>query len=284
MNPAHTLNTWKARTWAQVAQAVTWDDSALNSDGQVTVKATRGPVIVWGRRTGEGEDAPRLEAPTPSPLEVAAARVNLRQHIKVFTRGGVKAVNKWKSLKDLAWLMAARQFKAMSVCGMAKGVRICSISLREMRVIAGKCRRAQWKLGILEIYTGPIVFDDQEIFEAWWAISNHGHMPKRLESRCFEGLKRFEYRNALGSQDNYAESSKDWAYIQLFMWESTRQIIKRSKRRIHEAQVVLDAIREAFRAHLSRRVPPVSKRARVPRPLYARPRPPSCPLAPPVTC
>ena len=39
---------------------------------------------------------------------------------------------------------------------------------------------------------------------------------------------------------------------------------------------------EAFRAHLAKRVKPVSRRTRVRRPLYARPRPPSCPLAPPV--
>ncbi len=40
--------------------------------------------------------------------------------------------------------------------------------------------------------------------------------------------------------------------------------------------------REAYRAHLTQRVKPVSRRQRVPRPLYARPRPPTCPLAPPV--
>ena len=39
---------------------------------------------------------------------------------------------------------------------------------------------------------------------------------------------------------------------------------------------------EAYRAHLAKRVKPVSRRTRVRRPLYARPRPPSCPLAPPV--
>ncbi|WP_034408134.1 hypothetical protein [Deinococcus murrayi] len=37
----------------------------------------------------------------------------------------------------------------------------------------------------------------------------------------------------------------------------------------------------AYRAHLARRVRPVSRRTRAPRPLYARPRPPTAPLAPP---
>jgi hypothetical protein len=40
--------------------------------------------------------------------------------------------------------------------------------------------------------------------------------------------------------------------------------------------------REAYRAHLTRRVKPVSRRTRIKRPLYARPRPPTAPLAPPV--
>ena len=39
---------------------------------------------------------------------------------------------------------------------------------------------------------------------------------------------------------------------------------------------------EAYRAHLTRRVKPVSRRIRILRPIHARPQPPSAPLAPPV--
>ncbi len=40
----------------------------------------------------------------------------------------------------------------------------------------------------------------------------------------------------------------------------------------------------AYRAHVTQRVRPSARRVRLPRPLYAQPRPPAAPLAPPVTC
>lgn len=49
------------------------------------------------------------------------------------------------------------------------------------------------------------------------------------------------------------------------------------------AQALKHLEREAFRLFLSRRVPSVPRRARTPRPLYARPIPPTAPLAPPVS-
>lgn len=63
--------------------------------------------------------------------------------------------------------------------------------------------------------------------------------------------------------------------------------VMRFMKRPNMAQVALTRLLRAFahaayRAHLTRRIRPASRRARVPRPLYARSRPPTCPAAPPV--
>ncbi|MCD0169820.1 hypothetical protein [Deinococcus sp. 23YEL01] len=282
MTPDSLPNTFPAPKWARVVQAVTWAEYGLNEEGRITEKSVRGPVIVWGRTSGEGEDLPRLEAPTPSPLELETARLNMRPHIQAFVQGGVRSIGKWKSFEKLTWLVAARQFKRLLGQGTKAVGKIGQISLHELRSLSGKCRKASNLIRLLNIYKDPFSFGDSELFEALRALSQFGNLPKNIQAQCFAGLKRFEYRKALWKSSGYPEECRDWAYIQIFMWEPTRQLIKRSRRRIHEAQVVLDAVRAAFRAHLARRVRPVSRRSRVPRPLYARPRPPSCPLAPPV--
>lgn len=261
---------------------MTWAEYGLNEEGWITEKSVRGPVIVWGRNSGEGEDLPRLEAPTPSPLELETIRLNTRSRILAFVQGGVRAIGKWKTFEKLTWLTAARQFKRLLKQSSLKAGKINQISLRELRILSGKCRKASNLIKILNIYQGRSRFGDSELFGALRALSQFEGLPKIIQAQCFAALKRFEYREALWQLDGYPEEPRDWAYIQIFMWESTRQLINRSKRRIHEAQVVLDAVRAAFRAHLALRVRPMSRRSRIPRPLYARPRPPSCPLAPPV--
>ncbi|PIG98027.1 hypothetical protein [Deinococcus sp. UR1] len=100
MNPDYLPNTFPAPKWARVVQAVTWAEYGLNEEGRITEKSVRGPVIVWGRTSGEGEDLPRLEAPTPSPLELETARLNMRPHFLAFVRaahGKVRHSVRWKT-------------------------------------------------------------------------------------------------------------------------------------------------------------------------------------------
>ncbi|WP_420597019.1 hypothetical protein [Deinococcus sp.] len=71
-----------------------------------------------------------------------------------------------------------------------------------------------------------------------------------------------------------------WAACNRKMWQSVAR--EALEQRITLTALLKHLEAEAYRAHLAKRVKPVSRRIRVRRPLYARPRPPTCPLAPPV--
>ena len=94
---------------------------------------------------------------------------------------------------------------------------------------------------------------------------------KKNDPSYFSIFKEMPYSILL----KYARLIKDAIAI-----KSIFQIIKQRRITLNILLKYLEA--EAFRAHLARRVKPVSRRTRVRRPLYARPRPPTCPLAPPV--
>jgi hypothetical protein len=75
----------------------------------------------------------------------------------------------------------------------------------------------------------------------------------------------------------YSILFRDWATVRRVM----RFVKGRARIRAAAATAHLLEKLSLFRAHLSRRVQPISRRSRIPRPLYARPRPPAAPLAPP---
>ena len=59
--------------------------------------------------------------------------------------------------------------------------------------------------------------------------------------------------------------------------------IRKARQVSLKATVAIRALEAAaYRAHVARRVQPITRRTRPPRAVYARPRPPTCPLAPPV--
>lgn len=312
MKPAHTLNTWKVHTWAQVAQAVTWDDYALNSDGKVTVKATRGPVIVWGRRTGEGEDMPRLEAPTPTPLEVEAARVNVQAHALAFARaahGKVRHSVRWKTRRKVnravkrdalicvkrARCTEARRARGLfdePYFGMLENTFKEAQIKRQNRKIDDEVRITRRILERLphlrvEIRATPFETVDplspihpaaREFLEAYAAKFSELAQWSRPNGQpvYYLGVSGSTLSEVL----SYSLASRDKAAICGIALHLTGQRL--SKATLVFAQAIRQLVAVAYRAHALRRVQPVSRRARVPRPLYARPRPPTCPLAPPV--
>lgn len=292
MKPAHTLNTWKARTWAQVAQAVTWDDYALNSDGKVTVKATRGPVIVWGRRSGEGEDVPRLEAPTPSPLEVEAARVNLKAHALAFVRCA-QGRRKTKGGKRVGFLCLWRG-------GSRKGLKLWKREmLRDLdylgRVIQRKARGLigaigtkpkvgpQWKKAVRRAFARDRKVD---ILSRLYPSPMGNWDTGGIDQDALRMLKTARDTLRQGRVPYNAGEMIEGAALALILMGYRKEARTLFAARARQAVTLALALRfleaAAYRAHIARRVRPVSRRARVPRPLYARPRPPTCPLAPPV--
>ena len=68
-------------------------------------------------------------------------------------------------------------------------------------------------------------------------------------------------------------------YVRYQLWYQLQSIATRG---LISYKTRLALIRTLYRAHLTRRVKPAPRQHRIRRPLYARPRPPSAPLAPPV--
>lgn len=106
------LNTYTPYRWARVVSGETWAEYTVGAAGLIEAQTVRGPLIVWATKTGEGESLPHLHAPTLSPLEVQAARVNTRAHLHGFVRaarlpsrvGGVR----WKTWAKARKMRAVR--------------------------------------------------------------------------------------------------------------------------------------------------------------------------------
>ncbi|GGS14586.1 hypothetical protein [Deinococcus knuensis] len=294
MTPDYLPNTFPGPKWARVVQAVTWAEYGLNEEGRITEKSVRGPVIVWGRDSGEGEDLPRLEAPTPSPLELETARLNMRPHFLAFVRaahGKVRHSVRWKTGQSLRKKMYAScridyiyRFSGMSqekiyyelskIYNQAS--RIKRIRQEERSLGIGK-NKERILYCIAEDY-GLLHLAPREVLKIVNSIVN--------SARCGNldiNLPIVSNYNRPGVRQGRKLSILEIMRFCLYNFNAFQKIVQKLKFNTLSRTIVLrELIRAAFRAHLARRVRPVSRRSRLPRPLYARPRPPSCPLAPPV--
>lgn len=229
MTPHPSLNAFTPGTWARVVSGVVWADYALN-EGQVTAKTARGPLALLSL-TGEGEDLPRLHAPTPDALEV----FNTAVHFQKFREG--RKPRPWKNGILPNNLLALGRVRYELADG-------------EERVIAGiksdlerAVRKYLYRLSSVPVKQSP-----------------SGRTIKRFR-RKFQKAKWF--RKALLLQE----------YALLFVGFSCGVIALL-------LSSILDAL--SWVATVTRnRVRPPERRTRIPRPIHARPRPPTCPAAPP---
>ena len=223
----------------------TWAEYGLGPSGQVEAKTLRGPLIVWATKPGEGEDLPRLEAPTPSPLEVEAARLNMRPHFLAFVRAARCRVG------SKFWRYGRRHryaVKEHTMCILRQARRIIDAP--------GRCSRMRRR-----------GYAKRSNYNAIW--------------RNIRKNERLTLTARIGSRFSF-----QFLIICMFANPNNGTLnAVNARRAMFGAAITLRAIqRAAYRAHVARRVRPPARRSRIPRPIYARPRPPTAPLAPPVTC
>ncbi|GAA5438150.1 hypothetical protein M8445_10875 [Deinococcus aquaticus] len=285
MIPDYLPNTFPAPKWARVVQAVTWAEYGLNEEGRITEKSVRGPVIVWGRTSGEGEDLPRLEAPTPSPLELETARLNMRPHIQAFVRcaqgRGRNAHGKrvgflclWRGVNKhyrKSMCMRSALFSPDAIVVISNGAElICDIHPKYI-FSQFRLKRHYRKIRLEEKAgnaTLDICFTDdliQLLLEVQQKI-NRGIVIKPADLPGIHPIVAARTLRALFGKVDLS------GFVSHFY---------RKDRALH-LLLILKMQRAVYRAHIARRVRPVRRRSRIRRPLYARPRPPTCPLAPPV--
>ncbi|CAM3621521.1 hypothetical protein [Deinococcus frigens] len=283
MSSAPTLNAYPSPQWAAVVSGVAWKAYTLAPDGgALSVEAIRGPVIVWAKAGGE-EEAVKLAPPTPSPLEVRAAAVNAAPHFERFrwaARGEVQPSVWWKTgarVRRARKLEALRQVRATSRLIQRRAEGRTGIQGRPADRTA-KGRRAavreafhERKAGILRsLYPSPLGF---------WH-------PDGIDLEALEMLREAAGVLRRGECPYNAAELLEGAGLALSVLGYRAELGHLIAARHGQAKSLEYALsfleRAARRAHLARRVKPIARRTRVRRPLYARPRPPTAPLAPPV--
>ena len=290
MNPASTLNTAAPYGWACVVSGVTWAEYKLSGAGKLTAEITRGPLILWATDTGEGEGLPTLHAPTLSALEARAAKINTRAAFdRLFwaARGKVRASVRWKTgrkTRQLRIYYALSYIKRLSfdISHRNSGLRGLKF-WQEDETPKGrrKARRsiAQWHFEERLRSIAPIWMDmdnpsgiDSYLIEFWEMRTafflGRNVSPCRLMHSLPQG-------DEVAGQLSYLALKKDW-----IGFRASFRALVRPRLTLTALLKYLEAA--AYRAHLAKRVKPVTRRSRAPRPLYARPRPPTAPTAPPL--
>lgn len=247
----------------------TWKTYTLRPSGTLEAEYTRGPLIVWATKPSDGEALPDVGTPTPSPLEARALEVNTRAHFEAFVRA-VQGYRRTRRAvrKTRAWV--TRQF-ARSHFHMVR-LAIC-------RELVAECRALGRPIG--------------EVVPAWAWLDEQSPEMNEAASNLLEAMDKLG--RAISSQKAVPGEvlalfkgcmGRFLSYLHKVGHTSAISYILKAFKAKHRSTLVL-ALRfleqSAFRAHITRRVRPVSRRPRAPRPLYARPRPPTAPLAPPVT-
>lgn len=294
MNPASSLNTFQPPQWARVVSPVMWEEYGLNTAGGVMTKTTRGPVIVWATKPGEGEDL-ALTGPAVSALEVRAAHINMSLHFLAFVwaaYGKVRPSVRWKTgvkvrrvrklealdpVRRTAHLLARRAAGLEGIPGWA-GPKTAKRK-RQMRRFV-EAERLEERLRDI----APADWEDEEgnFTNGWDAkdlarlqyfrtcIHAYGPIGPRIWAKQ-EGLEKALVAFLIVMNDLKA-------LRRVMYWRKSKSL-KRAYVAVLNRLLNLGSI---YRAHLARRVRPPARRTRIPRPLYATPRPPSASLAPPV--
>lgn len=209
----------------------TWAEYAVGLSGLVEAKITRGPLILWATKIGERESLPVIGVPTPSPLEVQTAQVNMQAY---------KAMQQddafiWKSRKEVPPGRFASRHSRAAYRLRAAGLSTCHAASFELLASIEKATGCRFVATATEEFVNLIPT----------LARVYGVLGRVRDQRVL--LRKFH------------------------------QLLK-----LNYARRVRFLIAADYRAHVTRRVRPPARCVRLPRPLYAQPRPPAAPLAPPV--
>ena len=287
-------NTYTPYRWARVVSGETWAEYAVGLSGLVEAKTTHGPLILWATKTGEEESLPVIEAPTPSPLEVQAARVNVRAHFQAFARaahGRVRHSVRWKTNqrhRNYAILLCFVSFLIVE-----RLLRTNKKNYHLPNSLKNDIKRANLRRAICDFLQSD---DTDECLHNFIFILKHPRYPYDMEfwetldrdtaenwyACTFKKPKDYDYKKEI--KEFGALFVRYLAHVgrivnQKMIFQAYSDIRKKSFVNIVES---LNLIRQQFLDVLRRCARPAPRAHRVPRPNYAQPRPPTAPLAPPV--
>lgn len=314
MTPAPTLNHYAPGTWARVVSAVTWAGYTLGADGTFTAKLTRGPLIVWATKSGEGAS---LEAsgPAVSALEARAWAVNTAAHFERF-RKAAHGFRKVRRVMRKTWGgKVCRKAFVSTLQRVMEWVATQGLIFDIWQAADGNPAGPRWSGGLRGRPADRTAKGRREARREWESERFHDRLrdiaPAHWEDedgqftggydaghvRFLAGLARGVGRvRSTPSPRQPLSACDELRYLEAADKLMPFAVATRDRRAIAGLLSILKAQRitlaltlalraleaAAYRAHLSRRVRPPSRRTRIKRPLYARPRPPNCPLAPPV--
>ena len=307
------LNRYNLQKWVTVASAATWKRWEVNPFGTLEAEALRGPLIIWAKMTpGEVGDGLRLEAPKPSPLDLRVSALNTAAHFERFSRaacGQVRPSIKWRTPRRLQTRLVAAHFLAVMFNLRFEDIKnvlfmyptIHNIDGEERLKKSASTRRFRARLRErkrrFSDFTRRSDVSQMSVSEELWpdlneliAEARNERLPeRRLLERLIGGLAHgisgfgtsplaivsFVKRYVL------FDRPEPKTFLRA-LWQLLREVSSVSKLALRE--FLRECQLAGYLAYVRRRVKPVPRRDRVPRPVYARPRPPSAPLAPPVTC
>ncbi len=316
MTPGFPLNTAHAHTWAAVVSGTAWKRHTLEDGGTLTAEYVRGPVIVWASTGLKGYFKSVTEAVAKGAANAESApRLTLEEHIdhlntaQVFerfrwaARGKVRHSVRWKTgtrrrrlrkleaLADLRYAAIMTERRAAGNHGfMGHSVPRTAKTRREAQKF---CEAERFKDRLRSIFPNCTEIEcdgktylvpdiDVELLKIIQQVISTFKAYKVSIERygidiSFE-FNNLDYGDLLPDALRYALITGDTEALAGIVAS-----VKARRRNQLLSIVALHSLRAAeYRAHLTRRIKPAPRRDRTRRPLYARPRPPSAPLAPPV--
>lgn len=296
------LNTHSPQKWAAVVSGTVWKRWGLSPSGTLEAETVRGPLIVWASpKPGEKEDAPALEAPKPTPLDVRVWAVNTAAHFEKFrkaARGRVRASVRWKTrrqkrracvLEVLEEVEHAARVAARKAEGKRGLVGRRIVSAREHREALRDAETERIEKGL-----SRLVFSQDAPYGSWESVPRHtlklpngktvtyweeGLAAELDMMKLFPDPEMWHGDKALPELLAFARLTGDRRGLREVLAALTFGRVLTAYELAHALRFLEAA---AYLAHARRKVRPARRADRVPRPVHTRPRPPSAPLAPPV--
>jgi len=283
------LNT-PARTYgAAMVSGTLWTAHTFASGALSFTKYSSGPVILWAK-PGEKENVPDALTPMRSALEERAAEANTAaafERLYWAARGRVRPSVRWKTgtkKKRLCAYYALLYIKQVAFDisheeAASKGLTFWQADetpkgRRETRRVI---KREKFLAQLRGIASADMNMDNPYGIEGslinFWEMRTASIANLNVDlSKWIDALPK---GGKVTGQLFYFVLKKDWKGFRI----SFSGLIKPC---LALAALLKHLEAAAYRAHLARRVKPVQRRDRAPRPLYARPRPPTAPTAPPL--
>jgi len=291
-----------------VVSGTAWKRHALNDDGLLTAEYTRGPVIVWASTGLEGyskfiSEVVAKAARTPGPrLEDRIEELNTAQVFERFqqaARGKVRPSVRWKTgrrprrrrkleaLADLRYSTHAAGKRAAGRVTLSPYLPAKTAKARRAARLEAAHEHRTARLRVMAPAHSRYNPDGIDLNRLeWWEFWGVLLCRMQGEGNGRPYPKGFRMPESRSSE----EMQPDTAMVAYFaLMGKTRELASvLSYLRVARPRPTLGEILAAFqraeyRAHLARRVKPAPRYRQIRRPLYAQPRPPSAPLAPPVS-